>query len=93
LDPLVELGQLYNSDEDILCINFHPFQGKIDKQRLLEEIEEEFVGIVNIVGVDFNECLKDSRKGHMLQFVCGLGPAKAAFLLRVKVFKVCIKSL
>jgi transcription elongation factor SPT6 len=82
-DPLIELGQLFNSEEDILCLNLHTFQSRIGKEELIEEIGEEFVQWTNMVGLDFNECLTDPRKGHMLQFICGLGPAKASFLIRV----------
>jgi len=47
----------------------------------------EFVNVVNEVGVDINEALAHPYKAGLLQFVCGLGPRKAAYIL--KVFTIC----
>lgn len=44
----------------------------------------EFVNVVNEVGVDVNDALAHPYTAGLLQFVCGLGPRKAAFILKVK---------
>uniref|UniRef100_A0A915KWK7 Transcription elongation factor SPT6 n=1 Tax=Romanomermis culicivorax TaxID=13658 RepID=A0A915KWK7_ROMCU len=38
---------------------------------------------VNEVGVDVNRCLEHPHTSSALQFVCGLGPRKAAYLLKI----------
>lgn len=43
----------------------------------------EFINRVNEVGVDVHRCLEYPYTANMLQFVCGLGPRKAANLLKV----------
>ena len=43
----------------------------------------EFVNRVNEVGVDINQCITFPHTASLLQFVCGLGPRKASYLLKV----------
>ncbi len=43
----------------------------------------EFINRVNELGVDINKCLEHSHVTSMLQFVCGLGPRKAAQLVKI----------
>lgn len=33
LDPLVEYAHLCNTDDDILCVSYHPLQGEVNKVR------------------------------------------------------------
>ena len=42
--------------------------------------------VVNDVGVDPNRLLEHPHTVALLQFVCGLGPRKASFLLKVRHF-------
>src|SRR5690348_7009323 len=49
---------------------------------LKQTLEVEFVNRVNEVGVDLNRCVRFPHTSHVLQFVCGLGPRKAAHLLK-----------
>lgn len=42
--------------------------------------------VVNDVGVDPNRLLEHPHTVALLQFVCGLGPRKASFLLKVRNF-------
>ncbi|GBP70340.1 Transcription elongation factor SPT6 [Eumeta japonica] len=84
-DPLMEISQLCGPDEEILCLRYHPLQDQLAKEDLLEGIELEFVNRVNEVGVDVNEAILIGRGTELLQFVCGLGPRKAAAL--IKLFK------
>jgi transcription elongation factor SPT6 len=83
LDPLVEFCHLCNTEDDILFVKFHPLQEEVAKQDLLTAIHRELINRVNEVGVDINRCLEFPHTAGMLQFVCGLGPRKAAQLLKV----------
>ena len=42
----------------------------------------EFINRVCEVGVDINECVIHNHMSNIVQFVAGLGPRKAAALLR-----------
>ncbi len=53
------------------------------KEELLLALTLEFINRVNEVGVDINRCLEQVQTLPMLQFVCGLGPRKAAQLVKV----------
>ena len=55
----------------------------MSKDALLSSLYLEFVNIVNEVGVDINEALAHPYTAGLLQFVCGLGPRKAAYILKV----------
>ncbi|KAH7696935.1 SH2 domain-containing protein, partial [Aphelenchoides avenae] len=83
LDPLVEFCHLCNAEDDILFVKFHPLQDEIPKQDVLWTIHRELIDRVNEVGVDINRCLEFPHTAGMLQFVCGLGPRKAAQLLKI----------
>uniref|UniRef100_T1IT45 S1 motif domain-containing protein n=1 Tax=Strigamia maritima TaxID=126957 RepID=T1IT45_STRMM len=77
-DPLSEFSRLCNSDEDILCLKFHPLQNSIPKDQLLRALYVEFVNLTNSVGVDLNKPISS----NLVQFVSGLGSRKAASLLK-----------
>ncbi|PVD31669.1 hypothetical protein C0Q70_07087 [Pomacea canaliculata] len=82
-DPLIEFSQLCNPDEDILCLKYHPMQDQVSKEDLLNALYLEFVNRVNEVGVDINRCINFPHTAPLLQFVCGLGPRKAQYLLKI----------
>ena len=54
------------------------------QDQLRSALEVELVTKVNQVGVDVNFCLEHPHAVGMLNFVCGLGPRKAAALLKVR---------
>ncbi|KAK6743076.1 hypothetical protein RB195_010379 [Necator americanus] len=83
LDPLLEYAHLWNADEDIFCLGFHPLQGEISKEVLSNVLARELINRVNEVGVDVNRCLEHPHTANVLQFVCGLGPRKATHLLKM----------
>lgn len=60
-----------------------PLQSALDSDDLQTCLELELVTRVNDVGVDVNFCLENPHGVSMLPFVCGLGPRKAMFLLKV----------
>lgn len=81
-DPLLEIAQLFNYDKEILLLKYHPLQDLLDRDRLLAVLEQTFISRTNEVGVDLNRCLKYPHTSDVLQFVCGLGPRKAASLIK-----------
>lgn len=82
-DPLVEFSQLCTSDEEIMCLKYHPLQDKLLKEELLENLYLEFVNRVNEVGVDVNKAVQQAYSGNLVQFVCGLGPRKGQALIKM----------
>ncbi|VDO47844.1 unnamed protein product [Haemonchus placei] len=83
LDPLWEYAHLWNADEDIFCLNFHPLQSEVSREDLSNALSRELINRVNEVGVDVNRCLEHPHTANVLQFVCGLGPRKATHLLKM----------
>lgn len=81
-DPLVEFSQLCTPDEEILCLKYHPLQDQLPKEDLLEALNIEFINTTNEVGVDINRAIAHPHTAQLVQFICGLGPRKAAALLR-----------
>lgn len=81
-DPLIEFSQLCTSDEEILCLRYHPLQDQIPKEELLEALYLEFVNRTNEVGVDVNRAVVQSYTSNLVQFICGFGQRKAAALLK-----------
>ncbi|GMR43278.1 hypothetical protein PMAYCL1PPCAC_13473 [Pristionchus mayeri] len=93
LDPLVEYSHLYNTDEDIFCLSLHPLQADVPKEDLQEAVMLELINRVNEVGVDINKCVEFSHHSGLLQFVCGLGPRKASYLLKtIRQNSSCLES-
>ena len=60
------------------------FQDHVAKEQLVKSLHQEFVTVVNDVGVDPNRLLEHPHTVALLQFVCGLGPRKASSLLKVQ---------
>ncbi|XP_063222520.1 transcription elongation factor SPT6 isoform X2 [Bacillus rossius redtenbacheri] len=81
-DPLVEFSQLCSSDEEILCLRYHPLQDQLGREELLEALYLELVNRTNEVGVDVNLAVQEPYTANLVQFVCGLGPRKAQALLK-----------
>ncbi|XP_007606330.1 transcription elongation factor SPT6-like [Cricetulus griseus] len=82
-DPLIEFAQVCSSDEDILCLKFHPLQEHVVKEELLNALYCEFINRVNEVGVDVNRAIAHPYSQALIQYVCGLGPRKGTHLLKV----------
>ncbi|RMY74715.1 hypothetical protein D0863_03078 [Hortaea werneckii] len=68
---------------DISSISFDPHQHLIPMDKLLKYLETSMVDMVNLVGVDINDAAHDSYTANLLPYVCGLGPRKAAQMLKV----------
>ncbi|KAH8236737.1 hypothetical protein KR026_009703 [Drosophila bipectinata] len=82
-DPLVEYSQLCNADDDILCLRYHPLQERVPREQLLEKLSLEFINRTNEVGVDINLMVQSPRTVNLLQYICGLGPRKGQWMLRM----------
>lgn len=77
--PLLEYVSL---GDDILSLIFYEHQKYISNDAVKDVYETVFVDIVNMVGVEINEALRDPYASQLLQYVAGLGPRKASGLLR-----------
>ena len=55
----------------------------MDKDALKESLYEEFIFRANEVGVDVNRAIAHPHTANVVQFVSGLGPRKAAQLIKV----------
>lgn len=82
-DPLIEYSQLCTTDEEILCLRYHPLQDQLLKEDLAEILYLEFVNRTNEVGVDINLAVQNSLTMNLVQFICGLGPRKGQALLKI----------
>ncbi|XP_069767322.1 transcription elongation factor SPT6 isoform X2 [Narcine bancroftii] len=82
-DPLVEFTQVCSSDEDIVCLKFHPLQEQVIKEELLNALYCEFINRVNEVGVDVNRAIAHPHTQALVQYVCGLGPRKGSHLQKI----------
>ncbi|RMZ85346.1 hypothetical protein DV737_g848, partial [Chaetothyriales sp. CBS 132003] len=78
-DPIKQYALL---GRDITSITFHPAQNLVDQAKLLKKLEMALVDNVNMVGVDIDEALVDSALAALLPYVAGLGPRKAANLIK-----------
>ncbi|KAF2151435.1 transcription elongation factor spt6 [Myriangium duriaei CBS 260.36] len=78
--PLKEYAAL---GKDIISISFSPHQGLVPQDKILRHLEMAMIEIVNLVGVEINEAASDTYTANLLQYVCGLGPRKAAQMLQV----------
>lgn len=67
----------------ITSISFDPNQHLVPEEKLLRYLDTSMVDMVNLVGVDINDAVHDSYTANLLPYVCGLGPRKAAQMLKV----------
>lgn len=79
-NPLKEYASL---GRDIVSIQFKPGQQLLSQDLLLKQLETALVDVVNLQGVDINEAVTDMGTANLLPYVCGLGPRKAAHLLKI----------
>jgi transcription elongation factor SPT6 len=79
-DPLIEYA---SQGKDILSLSFDPAQHLIPQDKLMRQLESALVDVVNMVGLQINEALKDPRLGNLLQYIAGLGPRKASNIVKI----------
>ncbi|KAI9353802.1 SH2 domain-containing protein [Obelidium mucronatum] len=80
-DTTLEFATLFNADEEIKLLRAHPLQHLLPDDKLKSAIERAFVNVVNMNGVDVNDAASFPHRSHTLQFVSGLGPRKAGFII------------
>lgn len=78
-NPLLEYVAL---GDDILSLNFHEHQKLIPTDLVKDAIESVFVDIINMVGIEINEAIRDPYVAQLLPYIGGLGPRKASGLIR-----------
>lgn len=84
---MAEFAQLFNPpDADILGVRWHTAQDEVPREMLLRALEIEFINRTNEVGVDVNRCILHPHTANLLQFVAGLGPRKAFYMIKVNEF-------
>jgi transcription elongation factor SPT6 len=79
-NPMKEYASL---GKDIVSISFDPHQGYLPQDKLMKQLESSMVDMVNLCGVEINDAVSDSYTASLLPYICGLGPRKAAQLLKV----------
>ena len=79
-NPLTEYAAL---GRDIVSISFDANQRYIPQEKLMHQLETAIVDVVNMCGVDINEAVSDPYISSLLPYVCGLGPRKAAQMIKV----------
>jgi len=79
-NPMKEYASL---GRDIVSISFDPHQGYLPQDKLMKQLESSMVDMVNLCGVEINDAVSDSYTASLLPYICGLGPRKAAQLLKV----------
>ena len=71
LDPAVEVAQLFNQDDDVLCLQLSPFQTLLRKDKIKEglkiALEEEMQYQMCEIGVDINKCVAYPHQGKLFQ--------------------------
>jgi transcription elongation factor SPT6 len=78
--PLKEYAAL---GRDITSISFTSNQNLIPQEKVLKHLEMAMIETVNLVGIDINEAVSDIYTANLLQYISGLGPRKAAHMLKV----------
>ena len=70
LDPAVEVAQLFNQDDDVLCLQLSPFQTLLRKDKIKEglkiALEEEMQYQMCEIGVDINKCVAYPHQGKFI---------------------------
>ena len=79
-NPMKEYASL---GRDIISISFSPNQHYIPQEKLIKNLETAMVDMVNLCGVEINDAVSDLYTANLLPYVCGLGPRKAAQLIKV----------
>lgn len=82
LEPLAVLSSLCGPSKEVLSLRLHPLQGHLPEDERMRVIDEVLCAAVAQVGVDVNAAVAAPWRAAPLAFVPGLGPRKAAALLR-----------
>eukprot|EP00730_Choanoeca_flexa_P006581 TRINITY_DN12178_c0_g1_i1.p1 TRINITY_DN12178_c0_g1~~TRINITY_DN12178_c0_g1_i1.p1 ORF type:complete len:1596 (+),score=552.73 TRINITY_DN12178_c0_g1_i1:100-4887(+) len=80
--PEVAVAALFTPQDDVLCLSMHPLQDMLKKDVLKRHLTHEMMTAVNRTCVDIDAAINKLHVSPVLQFVCGLGPRKAAALVK-----------
>ncbi|VBB75106.1 Putative transcription elongation factor SPT6 [Podospora comata] len=78
-NPLKEYAAL---GKDVISLSIHPYQQYLPQDKLLKQLETAMVDMVNLIGVEINEAMKDPYTANLLPYIAGLGPRKAQLLIK-----------
>ncbi|KAK0662515.1 putative transcription elongation factor SPT6 [Cercophora samala] len=78
-NPLKEYAAL---GKDVISLAIHPYQQYLPQEKLLKQLETAMVDMVNLIGVEINEAMKDPYTANLLPYIAGLGPRKAQLLVK-----------
>ncbi|KAK4168941.1 Oxysterol-binding protein-domain-containing protein [Cladorrhinum sp. PSN259] len=78
-NPLKEYAAL---GKDIISLSIHQYQQYLPQDKLYKQLETAMVDMVNLVGVEINEAMKDAYTANLLPYIAGLGPRKAQLLIK-----------
>jgi transcription elongation factor SPT6 len=79
-NPMKEYASL---GRDITSITFDSSQHLIPEDKLVKALDSAMVDMVNLVGIDINDAVNDASTAKLLPYICGLGPRKAAHMLKI----------
>lgn len=79
-NPMKEYASL---GRDIISITFDLAQRFVPQEKIIKALETAMVDMVNMCGVEVNDAVSDLYTAHLLPYVAGLGPRKAAQLIKV----------
>ena len=82
--PISAIASLFTADLDCLNLSLTEMQDAVPRKTFLRRLEQQMVSIIGTTGIDINYVINpSSRSEHsVLQFLPGMGPRKAAHLLR-----------
>lgn len=88
--PVLEYAAL---GKDIVSISFHPAQNLLSEEKLMKTLDMAMVDMVNLCGVYLNDAASKPYIANLLPYVCGLGPRKAAHVLKMMSANVSVSPL
>lgn len=71
-NPIFECCQLFNENEDILEVLWHPLQNKVSRKKFLKCLQNEVITLVNTIGLDLSKVITNEHMTHALQFIGGM---------------------
>ena len=80
LNPVAEFAMM--TDDELLQLPLHPLQGHLPRPLRLKNLHRALVNVINLLGVAINELILPGLKQSILSYVSGLGPIKAAQLVK-----------
>jgi transcription elongation factor SPT6 len=80
LNPVAEYAMM--TDDELLQLPLHPLQTHLPRALRLKHLHRGLVNVINLLGAAINELILPGLKQSILSYVSGLGPIKAAQLVK-----------